>query len=79
MTCVPAGNGSKKTIMQAVAAEDANTSEYVYIMAETNSRGFSELEQDRTNTSCFFQLLTTLVASGIIYGKGLQIVSMDFL
>ncbi|EFP05972.1 hypothetical protein CRE_04898 [Caenorhabditis remanei] len=26
--------------MQAVAAEDANTSEYVYIMAETNSRGF---------------------------------------
>uniref|UniRef100_A0A1I7U8C7 Guanylate cyclase n=1 Tax=Caenorhabditis tropicalis TaxID=1561998 RepID=A0A1I7U8C7_9PELO len=38
--CVPAGNGSKKTVMQAVAVEDANTSEFVYIMAETNSRGF---------------------------------------
>ncbi|CAL2045929.1 unnamed protein product [Caenorhabditis brenneri] len=40
VACVPSGNGSKKTIMQAVAMEDANTSEYVYIMAETNSRGF---------------------------------------
>ncbi|CAI2350695.1 unnamed protein product [Caenorhabditis sp. 36 PRJEB53466] len=40
VTCVASGNGSKKTVMQATALENANSSEYTYIMAETNSRGF---------------------------------------
>ncbi|CDO41085.1 Receptor-type guanylate cyclase gcy-17 [Caenorhabditis elegans] len=40
VACVASGNGSKRTLMQAVALENANNSEYVYIMAETNSRGF---------------------------------------
>uniref|UniRef100_A0A1I7TNY8 Guanylate cyclase n=2 Tax=Caenorhabditis tropicalis TaxID=1561998 RepID=A0A1I7TNY8_9PELO len=40
VACVASGNGSKRTLMQATALENANNSEYVYIMAETNSRGF---------------------------------------
>ncbi|KAF1768995.1 hypothetical protein GCK72_000808 [Caenorhabditis remanei] len=40
VACVASGNGSKRTLMQAAALENANTNEYVYIMAETNSRGF---------------------------------------
>ncbi|UMM11656.1 hypothetical protein L5515_000834 [Caenorhabditis briggsae] len=40
VACVASGNGSKRTLMQAASLEEANNSEYVYIMAETNSRGF---------------------------------------
>ncbi|CAL2029805.1 unnamed protein product [Caenorhabditis brenneri] len=40
VVCVASGNGSKKTVMEAVETENANTDEFVYIMAETNSRGF---------------------------------------
>uniref|UniRef100_A0A8R1DIF4 Guanylate cyclase n=1 Tax=Caenorhabditis japonica TaxID=281687 RepID=A0A8R1DIF4_CAEJA len=40
VACVASLNGSKRTLMQAALLEEANTNEYVYIMAETNSRGF---------------------------------------
>ncbi|CAI5453471.1 unnamed protein product [Caenorhabditis angaria] len=40
VTCVASGNGQKKAFMKAAYLENAVGTEYVYIMAETNSKGF---------------------------------------